>query len=76
MGTSIFASSMFTAFSDGLVSAVISFARTFLFLTGTIIILPYFFASFGLWLSVPVAEVMGIAISIWFLITKKKKYGY
>ena len=76
MGTSIFASSMFTAFSDGLVSAVISFARTFLFLTGTIIILPYFFDSFGLWLSVPVAEAMGIAISIWFLITKKKKYGY
>ncbi len=76
MGTSIFASSMFTAFSNGLVSAIISFARTFLFLAGTIIILPYFFGSFGLWLSVPVAEVMGIAISIWFLVTKKKKYGY
>lgn len=76
MGTSIFASSMFTAFSNGIVSAIISFARTFLFLAGTIIILPYFFGSFGLWLSVPVAEVMGIAISIWFLVTKKKKYGY
>ena len=76
MGTSIFASSMFTAFSDGFVSAVISFARTFLFLTGTIIILPYFLDSAGLWLSVPAAEVLGIIISVWFFISKEAKYGY
>lgn len=76
MGTSIFASSMFTAFSDGLVSAIISFARTFLFLAGTIIILPYFFNSTGLWLSVPVAEILGIIISVWFMVSKRKKYSY
>ncbi len=76
MGTSIFASSMFTAFSDGLVSAIISFARTFLFLAGTIIILPYFLNSTGLWLSVPVAEILGIIISVWFMVSKRKKYSY
>ena len=34
MGTSIFASSLFTALSDGLVSAIISFSRTLVFSRG------------------------------------------
>lgn len=76
MGFNIFASALFTAFSDGKVSAIISFARTFIFLVGAILILPIFFAEKGVWLSVPVAETMGVVVSFVFLIAKKQKYKY
>ena len=76
MGTSIYASAHFTALSDGAVSAIISFARTFIFLIGSILILPYVLGETGVWLSVPVAELLGIIISILFLAIKRKKYRY
>ena len=76
MGVSIFASSFFTALSDGLVSAVISFARTLVFLVGTLLLLPYLWGEVGLWLAVPAAEGLGILVSIGFLIWGRKKYPY
>lgn len=53
MGVSIYASSLFTAFSNGVVSAVISFARTFLFLVGALLVLPELLGPVGIWLAVP-----------------------
>lgn len=76
MGVSIYASSLFTAFSDGLVSAVISFARTFIFLVGTVTVLPVVLGREGVWLAVPAAEAMGLAVAVFFLISKHKKYNY
>ena len=76
MGFSIFASAMFTAFSDGKVSAIISMARTFLFLTGAILLLPLLCGQLGLWIAVPLAEIAGIIFSIYFFIRKKKQYHY
>ncbi len=76
MGISIFASAMFTAFSDGVVSAVISFARTFVFLVGMLLLLPTLIGKSGIWLSVPVAEGFGIIIALWYLVRKRKIYGY
>ncbi len=76
MGISIFASAMFTAFSDGLISAVISFARTFIFLAGCILLLPPLLGKNGLWMAVPAAEILGFVISVFFLVKKKKTYHY
>lgn len=76
MGISIFASSMFTAFSDGTVSAVISFARTFVFLVGMLLILPAILGGRGIWMAVPAAEFLGILVAGWFLIRKRKVYHY
>lgn len=76
MGISIFASSMFTAFSDGKVSAVISMGRTFVFLVGSLLILPVVIGKTGAWLAVPTAELMGVAVSIYYLIVKKVVYKY
>ena len=76
MGFSIFASAMFTAFSDGKVSAIISMARTFLFLAGSILLLPLLIGQLGLWIAVPLAEIAGVIFSVIFLSTKKKKYHY
>lgn len=76
MGINIFASALFTALSNGKVSAIISFLRTFAFIIPAIIILPKFIGSSGIWLSVPVAEASGILFSIMYLIKHKKEYQY
>ncbi|MBQ9744505.1 MAG: MATE family efflux transporter [Clostridia bacterium] len=75
-GFSIFASSFFTALGDGLVSAVISFFRTFLFQVLAIILLPLIMGNDGIWWSISVAEMISIILSIFFLVRMKKKYNY
>lgn len=75
-GINIFSSAMFTAFSNGKVSATISFSRTFLFIVIALLILPLFMGITGIWIAVPVAEFLGIIVSVFFLIKNKKKYNY
>ena len=76
MGMSIFTSGFFTALNNGLISGIVSFARTFFFLVGCMLLFPMWFGSIGVWWSVPIAELLGIIVSIFFLIRKKKQYGY
>lgn len=76
MGVSIFASALFTAFSDGRVSAIISFARTLVFLVAMLLLLPALLGKVGIWLAVPAAELPGLLISLWFLVRKKTIYQY
>ena len=76
MGTSIFASSLFTALSDGLVSAIISFSRTLVFLAAMLLLLPLILEELGIWLAVPVAEGLGVMVSVYFLFKGRKKYQY
>lgn len=75
-GVNIFASSMFTAFSNGKVSATISFFRTFIFIVGGILILPKFMRENGIWISVPLAEILTMIISISYIYKYKNNYGY
>lgn len=75
MGFGIFASALFTAFSDGKSSAIISFSRTFLFIVGCILILPILCGEIGVWIAVPIAELLGGFVALYFLI-KKRNYGY
>lgn len=75
-GLNIFASAMFTAFSDGKTSAIISFLRTFLFLSASILLLPQFLGGVGIWLSVPVAEGITFIISILYLVKMRHRYKY
>lgn len=76
MGMNIYASALFTALSNGFASAVISFCRTCLFVVGSIILLPRIIGETGLWLSVPMAECLSIAVSFAFLMVYRKKYRY
>lgn len=76
MGTSIFASSLFTALSDGLVSAIISFSRTLVFLAAMLLLLPRILEELGIWLAVPVAEGLGVMVSVYFLLKGRKTYQY
>lgn len=75
-GLNIFASAFFTAFSNGKVSAIISFLRTFVFLILSLIILPLIFELDGIWMAVPVAEALACFVSIYYLIQKRKQYHY
>ena len=76
MGFGIFTSGFFTALSDGLTSALISFIRTMVFQTAAIMILPAVLGVNGIWLSIVVAEFMSLVLGVTFLIVKRKKYGY
>ena len=75
-GLNIYASAMFTAFSNGFVSAVISFLRTFLFLSVCLLGLPRAIGPDGIWWAVPVAEGLSIAVVLWFFGKLKNEYHY
>lgn len=76
MGINIFASSLFTSLNNGLVSGIISLARTFVFIIGSLLILPHLIGKTGVWLAVPVAEFLGLIVSISFMLWGRKKYKY
>lgn len=71
-GFNIFASSFFTALGNGLISAAISFLRTLVFQTASVLILPLIFDVDGIWYAITVAEVFATLISVIFLFAKRK----
>ena len=75
-GVNIFGSSMFTALSNGLVSALISFLRTLVFQVAVVLILPIFFDIEGVWASVLVAEIFAVCVTLFFFIKMRKRYNY
>jgi len=75
-GFSIFASSFFTALSNGLVSAIISFARTLVFQVLAVSVLPSLFGVDGIWASVAVGEGLAFIVSLLFLFWGRKRYRY
>jgi len=75
-GINIFMSSFFTALNNGGVSAAISFLRTLVFQTLSVLILPIFFQLDGIWWAITVAEGFALLISVVFLIANRKKYHY
>ena len=76
IGFNIFASGMFTALSNGVVSAVLAFSRSFVFMLITMIVLPLFFGVNGVWLATPAAELMALMLSAFMFLKYKKRYGY
>lgn len=76
IGINIFASALFTALSNGKISAIISFARTFLFILVAILVLPQLMGVDGIWLAIPFAELMALIVSIFFMIRLKSVYNY
>lgn len=76
IGFNIFASGMFTALSNGIVSAILAFSRSFVFMLITMIILPIFLGVNGIWLATPAAELMALALSTSMFAKYRKKYQY
>lgn len=75
-GFNIFGSAFFTALNNGMVSAVISFARTLVFQIVCVLVLPIFLKLNGIWISILVAEFLGILVTASLLIANRKKYSY
>jgi len=75
-GFNIYVSAFFTALNNGVISAVVSFSRTFVFEVAAVLLLPLVFGINGIWAAVVCAEVAAVILSAFFLITKRKRYGY
>lgn len=76
MGINVFASGLFTALSNGKVSAIISFMRTLVFILISMATLPKLIGVPGIWLAVPLAEFLTIFVSIFFIFRMNKVYKY
>lgn len=75
-GFNIFVSAMFTAFSNGRVSAVISILHSVVFVSCGIFVLPSFIGVDGIWLTVPLAELLTLFLSYYCYHKHRKVYGY
>ncbi len=76
IGFNIFASGMFTALSNGIVSAVLAFSRSFVFMLIAMLALPAILGVNGIWLATPAAELMALALSAWMFVKYRKQYQY
>lgn len=75
-GFTIFASALFTALSDGRISAVISFVRTFGLIITSLMVLPFLIGVDGVWLAIPIAELGGLLLSIHYMKKYRGTYHY
>ena len=76
VGFNIVASALFTALSNGVVSAMLSAVRTLVLTIVSIIVMSWLFQLSGLWLSVPAAEAVAVLISLVTVKLYNKHYGY
>ena len=76
MWFNIYMSSFFTALNDGAVSAAISFMRALVLPVICIIALPMIWQLDGVWYSLVASEVLGVFVSLWFMLRKREKYHY
>ena len=76
IGFNIFASGMFTALSNGIVSAVLAFSRSFVFMLVTMLVLPVLFGVNGIWLATPAAELMALFLSAFMFLKYRERYQY
>lgn len=76
IGFNIFVSGMFTALSNGIISAVLAFSRSFVFMLIMMIALPVLLGVNGVWLATPAAELMAFGLSVFLFLKYRERYGY
>ena len=75
-GLNIYGSGFFTALNNGLLSALISFARTLVFQVLCVLLLPMIFGLNGIWWSVVVSDVLALVLTAVCLLKERKVYHY
>ena len=76
-GVNTFSATLFASLNNGKISAFMACMNTFVFLVGAMFLLPNLgLGADGVWLAVPVAEALSLALSIFLLKKNQKKYGY
>ena len=76
IGFNFFGSVLFTALGNGVVSAAISFFRTFVCESAFVLTLPLVMGAQGIWVSAPCAEVVAFALTAVLVVRMRKRYGY
>lgn len=76
IGFNIFASGLFTALSNGIVSAILAFSRSFVFMLITMLVLPALLGVTGIWLATPVAEGMALVLGAAMFLKYRTRYHY
>ncbi len=74
IGINVFLSGYFTALGDGLTSAVISSLRSLVFVVVFLLVLPQVVGVNGIWLTMPMAEVTTLVISLALFYFRGKPY--
>jgi Na+-driven multidrug efflux pump len=74
MGFNVYASAMFTALSNGKLSALIALLRTFVFISLGILLLPKAIGVNGLWLALPVAEALTVTIAATLVVREYRRH--
>ena len=75
-GINVYVQSLFTAFSDALVSGILSALNTFVFMVAAELIMAYLFGEDGLFAAQSVAEAVTLIFSVFCIIHFRDKYGY
>ena len=76
MGIAFLGSSFFTALNNGLIAAILSFLRTFVFQVLSVVLLPMVWGIDGIWYSVVVAQGLAMICTVAFFVGMRKKYQY
>ncbi len=76
IGFNVFASGMFTALSNGLISAVLAFSRSFVCMVIAMLVLPAVLGVTGVWLATPAAELAALILSLCMFLKYQKRYQY
>lgn len=75
-GINIFGSSFFTALNNGLLSALISFMRVLVLQVAFVMVLPVLFQINGIWMSIVMAELCALVITLICLLKNRDRYQY
>ena len=75
-GVNIFASAFFTALSNGGISLLISFSRTFVIQMLAVLILPTFMGVAGIWCAQLVSETLTLLLTVGLFVGQRKNYHY
>ena len=75
-GINIFSSSFFTALNNGMISAFLSFLRSFCLPCILVFVLPFFLGLEGIWYTLVLSEEIAFFFSIVLLSYNRKRYHY
>ncbi|MCL1988775.1 MAG: MATE family efflux transporter [Firmicutes bacterium] len=76
MAINAFGSALFTALNNGKISGLLSAMRTLVFVMLSLAVLPLIFGVDGVWFAMPVAEVLALFVTAFFVWRYRKVYKY
>ena len=76
IGFSVYGSALFTSLGNGTVSAIIALLRSLIFEAGSVLLLPLTLGIQGIWISISVAELASLVVTLAFILALGHRYGF